>query len=52
MASKGADCYKSNAIKAAKDFGYGDGVIEKIKASKDDIEIDRIMRKCRKEKFG
>ncbi|MBR5780412.1 MAG: hypothetical protein IKY27_00315 [Bacteroidales bacterium] len=44
--------FKSNAIKAAKDFGYGDDVVKKIRAAKTDGEIDRIMKAARKEKFG
>lgn len=44
--------FKANAIKAAKDFGYGDDVVKRIRASKNDNEIDRIMREARKKKFG
>ena len=39
--------YKRNALQAAKDFGYGAVVIEKIKAAKSDHEISRIMMTAR-----
>jgi hypothetical protein len=43
--------FKRQAIKAAKDFNYGDEVISKLKAAKTVAEMDRIMRTARKEKF-
>lgn len=52
MPKKGVSEFKSNAIKAAKDFGYGDDIVNKIRAAKSDSEIDRIMKAARKEKFG
>lgn len=44
--------YKKNALKAAKQLGYGKAVVEKIKAAKTDGEIARIMTTARKEKWG
>lgn len=44
--------YKKDAIRAAKDFGYGPEVIEKIQNAKSEFEISRIMAAARKEKFG
>lgn len=43
---------KRNAIKAAKDFHYGDDVIAKLKAAKDERAIDHIMTSARHKKFG
>lgn len=43
--------YRSNALKAAKDFGYGDEIIAKIKMSKSDNEIAKIMKEARHAKF-
>lgn len=43
--------FRRDAIKAAKDFNYGDEVISKPKAAKTVAEMDRIMRTARKEKF-
>ena len=40
------------ALKAAKDFDYGDAVIEEIKAATKEGEITEIMRKARIKKFG
>lgn len=39
--------YRREALHAAKDFGYGDLVIAKIKAAKSDNEISRIMASAR-----
>ena len=44
--------YKSAAVKAAKDLGYGDRVVQKIKAAKTDSEIARIMGEARVRRFG
>lgn len=44
--------YKSEAIKAAKDFGYGTEVIESLKKAKTDGEIQRLMIAARHKKFG
>lgn len=43
---------KNNAIHAAQDLGYGDEVVKKLRQAKTDVEIVRIMRKARLEKFG
>lgn len=42
--------YRSQAVRAAKDFGYGKEVNDKIKKAKTEGEIERIMRTARKEK--
>lgn len=39
--------YKRQAMTAAKQLGYGDTVISRVKASNSVIEIDRIMRTAR-----
>ena len=39
--------YRREALRAAKDFRYGDLVIAKIKAAKSDNEISRIMATAR-----
>lgn len=39
--------YKRQAMTAAKQLGYGDAVILRVKASNSVIEIDRIMRTTR-----
>ena len=44
------DNYKIQAVKAAKDLGYGNEVIKRIKAAKTDNEIERIMREARTKK--
>lgn len=44
--------YKTNALRAAKDLGYGKKVVEKILAAKNDDEITIIMATAREEKFG
>lgn len=44
-------CYKSQAIKAAKDLGYGEEVIERIENAKCDAEITRIMKTERERRF-
>ena len=43
--------YRKQAIKAAKDFHYGDKVIADLKAAKSETEIYRIMHNARKEHF-
>lgn len=43
--------YEDNTIKAAKELGYGDEVIAKLKAVKTEAERQRIMVNARKEKF-
>lgn len=40
-------CYRKHAMRAAKDLGYGDEVIEKIEKAEDDHEIQRIMKSAR-----
>ena len=35
--------YRGNAIQAAKELKYDQSVINRIKAAKNDIEIERIM---------
>ena len=42
--------YRKQAMIAAKDLCYGNEVIEKIKAAKNDAEIERIMNTSRHEK--
>lgn len=39
--------YRREALRAAKDFGYGEKVIAKIKVAKTDNEISRIMMGAR-----
>ena len=39
--------YRKQAIIAAKDLCYGNKIIEKIKAAKNDAEIERIMNTSR-----
>lgn len=39
--------YKRQAMTAAKQLGYGDAVISRVKESNSVIEIDRIMRTAR-----
>ena len=39
--------YRKQAMIAAKDLCYGNEVIEKIKAAKNDAEIERIMNMAR-----
>ena len=39
--------YRKQAIIAAEDLRYGNEVIEKIKAAKNDAEIERIMNMAR-----
>ena len=43
--------YKRQAVKAAKDFKYGDEVVEKLKKAKTEDEIDRIIKAARHEHF-
>lgn len=47
---KGGINWKSTAIKAAQDFGYGDEVIMRVTNAKNDSEVERIMREARKKK--
>lgn len=44
----GENKYKNAAIKAAKELGYGEEVVEKIKAAKSDSDVGRIMITARK----
>lgn len=44
--------YKKFALQAAKDFGYGDHIIARIKTAESEGEVDRAMKQGRKEKFG
>lgn len=44
--------YRREAMKAAEELGYGRDVVEKIKAAKNDGEIERIMINARHEKFN
>ena len=39
----GDKTYKSSAIRAAKELGYGDDVIKRLKAAKSSSEIECIM---------
>ena len=39
----GEKTYKSSAIRAAKELGYGDDVIKHLKAAKSSSEIECIM---------
>ena len=41
------EIYRKQAMTAAKDLCYGNEVIEKIKAAKNDAEIERIMNMAR-----
>lgn len=43
---------RSQAMRAAKDFNYGEDVIEAIKIAKKEGEIAKIMRNARIKKFG
>ena len=40
--------YRADALKAAKELGYGDEVIRRIKNAKTDGEIERIMVTARR----
>lgn len=40
--------YKKFALKAAKELGYSDEVIERIKNAESDFEVSRIMTTARK----
>ena len=42
--------YRKQAMIAAEDLCYSNEVIEKIKAAKSDVEIERIMNNARHEK--
>lgn len=44
--------WRSTALKAAEDFGYGEEVIRKINNAKNDMEVSKIMREARLKKFG
>ena len=44
--------YRTQAINAAKDFDYGEDVINAIKEAKNDDQILFIMQKARRKKFG
>ena len=46
------NAYRSDSIKAAKDLGYGEQVIKRLRAAKTEGEICRIMTNARKEFFG
>lgn len=46
------ESYKSTAIKAAKDLGYGLLIVKQIEMAKTDAEIERIMVTARHEHFG
>ena len=40
--------YKADALKAAKELGYGDDVIRRLRNAKTDGEVERIMVTARK----
>ena len=44
--------YRKDAITAAKDLGYGNGIVERIKQAENETQIDNIMRSARREKFN
>lgn len=44
--------YKTQALKAAKELGYGENVVNQIKEAKTHDEIILIMGKARRKKFG
>lgn len=44
--------FKIHAIKAAKDFRYGDDVIKRIRTAKSEGEVSRIMQTARHKMFG
>lgn len=41
------EVYKNQAMEAAKDLCYGNGVIKRLKEAKTTGEIERIMREAR-----
>lgn len=43
--------YKHQAIKAAKDLGYGPDIISKLVKAESDGQVERIMITARKRKF-
>lgn len=43
--------YKRFAIRAAKELGYSDEVIDSLNSSKNDHEISRIMKTARERSF-
>ena len=49
---KPESCYRVQALMAAKDFDYGEDVINAIKEAKNDDQILFIMQKARRKKFG
>lgn len=42
--------YRSQAVRAAKDFGYGKEVVKKIRDAETEEEIITIMTRARKER--
>lgn len=44
--------YRKDAITAAKDLGYGNDIVERIKQAENETQIDNIMRSARREKFN
>lgn len=48
----GTNTYRAEALKAARDFHYGDHVVKELKEAKNESEISRIMTNARKEYFG
>lgn len=43
--------YRYSAMDAAKQLGYGDEVVARIRAAKDDNEVERIMTTERKRRI-
>lgn len=46
------EAYREDAIKAAKDFRYGDDVIEALKEAKTIGQMEKIMVTARHKMFG
>lgn len=46
------NAYRKEALRAARDFHYGDHVIKALKEAQTEGEICRIMTNARKEFFG
>ena len=44
--------YRKDAITAAKDLGYGNDIVERIKQAENETQIDNIMRSARRAKFN
>ena len=44
--------YRKDAITAAKDLGYGNGIVERIKQAENETQIDNIMRSARRANFN